>query len=111
MGEEKQLTLEEMLSLAGKVENWKGGSTIYGSLRDIKIEIGVNAKYIHDYYIVIWKDRVVMGKCKGEENASANKKIKPLYDTVTQKIATQINENEQKAREDALKYARDLLKN
>ena len=125
MEEENQLTLEEMLSLAEKVENWENpiGDDLQGSLKDIGIEMGLypSGKLLqlgYDYHITIEHKlkNIILGKLKINETKEEGKKIGLVYNIAMKqakenyKIARrQIRENEQKEREDALNYVRGLL--
>lgn len=120
MAEEK-LTLEEMLSLAGKVENWTKNKNIgeyisyglFGSIQNVKLKISWEESFWYTYYSISAKSKeVYLGIYKSKEKSNSGKKIKEIYNRSFIK-AKENEQKEQKAREknreDTLKYARGLL--
>ena len=129
--EEQQLTLEEMLSLAEKVEDlWEihrdyfrfydgtgRGWALEGSLKELDIEINsINGLFSDCYSVKIERNNILMGNIKLSEKKEDGKRLKIVYNNALKVVEKKYqnnkkreSENQQKERGDALKYARDLL--
>ncbi|MBU2496913.1 MAG: hypothetical protein KJ767_02550 [Nanoarchaeota archaeon] len=133
MAEEKQLSLEEMVSLAEKVENWERsfpfpyrlrknyGNSVCGSLEDIEIDIGhyppsklFSLTWNYSIKIKHKIKEIELGNLKINEKEEGGRMIEGAYDNALSKsIGNEGIErrNKQKEREDAFNYARSLLEN
>jgi hypothetical protein len=102
---EEKLNLEEMLSLAEKVVDWKEScneNSYFGMLNN------------NNYYVAIYKGDIfsiqVLYKAKRIGNEPVDSKNSGRINQLYNNAKSQIEEKEKKEIDEALKYARDLLK-
>ncbi len=107
--QEAELSLEEMLTLARRVDNWEKhpSDELTGSLERLDFKIGYKLpesglKMYH--YVNVNRRDINIGSCESKEE-QVQKRIRELYVSAE----TKIRENKEREKLEALKYSKSLL--